>query len=217
MASTLKRRPAVQPRTGLEDSTQPVKPAVVWLWVGVVLALFGIAGGLTLAAMGLLQGDGPKRIASAQFPGTVRFNLDEPVDELVVYLEFPALGSSVEAPPHLSPIVTRNRQEVIVDTVTNVRPYSGLSTTMDPIGTFRGSAGHYAVTVDQDSGGGSASIVVANPAESTNGHSKVLMGSLGGVVLFFVGSLLAVYVGRARSRSRQKLPVLVPPIDYDNL
>jgi hypothetical protein len=201
----------------LTEPEQPITPHIGWLWGGVGLALLGIVGGLTLVVLGVLQGDGPKRLATAEFPGSVSFDLDEKVERAVIYLEYPALGNVSEAPPHLSPSATRDGDDVLVDVSPEEGRVSGPLTEMEPIGSFTGTVGSYVVSVAPDSGGGSASIVVADPARSANGRSKVLVGSLGGVAAFLIGSMVAVTVGRRRTRSRQRLPVLVPPLQSSSI
>lgn len=213
MALSPRRKPARQRAAALTEPDRPITPHVGWLWGGVGLALFGIIGGLTLVVIGALQGDGPRRLTTGDFPGTVSFEIDEKVERAVIYLEYPALGNVSEAPPHLAPSATRDGDDVLVDLAPEEPRVSGPLTEMQPVGSFTGTVGSYVVSVAPDSGGGSASIVVADPARSANGNSKVLVGSLGGVVAFFVGSVLAVSVGRRRTRSRQRLPVLVPPLE----
>lgn len=212
MSSNVKRKNARPGYPSTTDPDRPIKPHIAWLWGGVGLALAGIIGGLTLVVMGALQGDGPRRLATAEFPGSAKFEIVERVQTVVVYLEYPALGNVVEAPPHLPPVATRDGGEVLVNPAPEVERVSGLANEMEPIGSFAGAPGTYEVSVAPDSGGGSAQIVVADPSKSANGRSKVLVGSLGGVVVFFAGAFLAVSVGRRRTKSRQKLPVLVPPL-----
>lgn len=211
VAKPLRRKPS-RLKTPAVEQAPPTSPHIGWLWAGVGTALLGIVGGLALVVMGALQGDGPYRLSEGDFPGSVQLRLTERVETVVVYLEYPALGSAVEAPPYIGPIVTRDGQSVRVNNEPTIDPYQGLSTEMEPIGTFTGAPGRYEVAVNPGDGEGTATIVVGNPAESANGSSKIFAGSVGGTALFITGCVIAVIVGRMRQRSRQKLPVLVPPM-----
>lgn len=212
MSSSLRRSSRRPARSAAALTKDPVRPPIAWVWGGIGLALTGLAVGLALVIMGALEGNGPARIQETTFPGTVRFVLTEDIAQVAIYLEFPTLGSAVEAPPHLTPLVLRDNADVVVDASPSIRRVSGVSTELEPIGTFAGAPGHYRVTVDPGGGGGSAKIVVADPARSANGESTIRLGLILGLGIFAVGAVIAIVTGKQRAANRRKLPVLRPPV-----